>query len=93
MRNFGFILASYGGSYLQRIYESSPLLQNGTYEYFLRVNLINPWLVGEECKPIITRADGKGIHFVFPRTFTRRLSVWLAQLRGGLPLSSRGLIT
>jgi len=32
--------------------------------------LINPWLLGEECKPIIIRDVDKTLHLVFPGTLT-----------------------
>ena len=31
------------------------------------INFINPWLLGEECKPIIIRDADKALHFVSPR--------------------------
>jgi hypothetical protein len=41
----------------------------------------------EKCKPIIIcNADG-ALHFIFPGTFTRRLSGGLARLGRGLPAS------
>ena len=30
--------------------------------------LINPWLPGEKCKPIIVRDANKALHFVSPRS-------------------------
>jgi len=30
--------------------------------------LINPWLLGEECKPIIIRDADKALYWAFPRT-------------------------
>ena len=31
------------------------------------IYLINPWLLGEECKPIIIRDADKTLHLLFPR--------------------------
>ena len=46
------------------------------------VNLINPWLLGEKCKPIIIRDADKAVHFV-PR-------VTLSNFR--INVSSHGVI-
>ena len=34
------------------------------------VDFINPWLLGEKCKPIIVRNADKALHFVFHETLT-----------------------
>jgi hypothetical protein len=56
------------------------------------VHLINPWLLGEECTPIIIRDANKTFHFIFPGTFTRRmLGRLVRRLLGGLARLGRGL--